>query len=53
MAPPVLVFVQSKERVQVLFSELIYDGINADVIQADRTMTQVCAKKFSQITIRS
>lgn len=39
--PPVLVFVQSKERAQELFNELIYDGINVDVIHADRTQTQV------------
>lgn len=36
-----LVFVQSKERAQELFNELIYDGINVDVIHADRTQTQV------------
>ncbi|KAH0954046.1 hypothetical protein HN011_009016 [Eciton burchellii] len=40
ITPPVLVFVQSKERAQELFNELIYDGINVDVIHADRTMTQ-------------
>ncbi|KAL6256289.1 hypothetical protein P5V15_012405 [Pogonomyrmex californicus] len=40
ISPPVLVFVQSKERAQELFNELIYDGINVDVIHADRTMTQ-------------
>ncbi|XP_032680902.1 probable ATP-dependent RNA helicase DDX52 isoform X2 [Odontomachus brunneus] len=40
LAPPVLVFVQSKERAQELFNELIYDGINVDVIHADRTLTQ-------------
>lgn len=40
MSPPVLIFVQSKERAQELFSELIYDGINVDVIHADRTQTQ-------------
>ncbi|XP_015171504.1 PREDICTED: probable ATP-dependent RNA helicase DDX52 [Polistes dominula] len=40
IAPPVLVFVQSKERAQELFSELIYDGINVDVIHADRTQAQ-------------
>ncbi|XP_046427466.1 probable ATP-dependent RNA helicase DDX52 [Neodiprion fabricii] len=40
MMPPVLVFVQSKERAQELFNELIYDGINVDVIHADRTQTQ-------------
>lgn len=39
--PPVLVFVESKERAQELFNELIYDGINVDVIHADRTQTQV------------
>ncbi|XP_063974301.1 probable ATP-dependent RNA helicase DDX52 [Diachasmimorpha longicaudata] len=40
LSPPVLVFVQSKERAQELFNELIYDGINVDVIHADRTQTQ-------------
>lgn len=40
MSPPVLIFVQSKERAQELFNELIYDGINVDVIHADRTQTQ-------------
>jgi ATP-dependent RNA helicase DDX52/ROK1 len=38
--PPVLIFVQSKERAQQLFHELIYDGINVDVIHADRTQSQ-------------
>lgn len=38
--PPVLVFVQSKDRAQQLFNELIYDGINVDVIHADRTQLQ-------------
>lgn len=40
ISPPVLVFVQSKERAQELFNELIYDGINVDVIHADRTTIQ-------------
>ncbi|XP_033226158.1 probable ATP-dependent RNA helicase DDX52 [Belonocnema kinseyi] len=40
LSPPVLIFVQSKERAQELFSELIYDGINVDVIHADRTQNQ-------------
>uniref|UniRef100_A0A1B6MTW2 Probable ATP-dependent RNA helicase DDX52 n=1 Tax=Graphocephala atropunctata TaxID=36148 RepID=A0A1B6MTW2_9HEMI len=40
LPPPVLVFVQSKERARELFSELIYDGINVDVIHADRTQLQ-------------
>lgn len=39
--PPVLVFVQSKDRAKELFNELIYDGLNVDVIHADRTQTQV------------
>ncbi|XP_065063189.1 probable ATP-dependent RNA helicase DDX52 [Rhopilema esculentum] len=38
--PPILVFVQSKERAKELFNELIYDGINVDVIHADRTQAQ-------------
>ncbi|XP_043462282.1 probable ATP-dependent RNA helicase DDX52 [Leptopilina heterotoma] len=40
ITPPVLIFVQSKDRAQELFNELIYDGINVDVIHADRTQTQ-------------
>lgn len=41
LSPPVLVFVQSKDRAQQLFNELIYDGINVDAIHADRTQLQV------------
>lgn len=44
LSPPVLVFVQSKERAQQLFNELIYDGINVDAIHADRTQLQVITK---------
>ncbi|KAG5896036.1 hypothetical protein JTB14_011031 [Gonioctena quinquepunctata] len=40
LSPPVLVFVQSKERAQQLFNELIYDSINVDAIHADRTQLQ-------------
>ncbi|XP_063222801.1 probable ATP-dependent RNA helicase DDX52 isoform X2 [Bacillus rossius redtenbacheri] len=40
LKPPVLVFVQSKERAKDLFSELLYEGINVDVIHADRTQLQ-------------
>ncbi|XP_026738608.1 probable ATP-dependent RNA helicase DDX52 [Trichoplusia ni] len=40
LKPPVLVFVQSKDRAKQLFKELIYDGINVDVIHADRTQMQ-------------
>jgi len=38
--PPALIFVQSKERAQQLFGELVYDGIFVDVIHADRTKQQ-------------
>ncbi|XP_065827734.1 probable ATP-dependent RNA helicase DDX52 isoform X2 [Oscarella lobularis] len=38
--PPMLVFVQSKERAKDLFHELIYDGLNVDVVHADRTQSQ-------------
>lgn len=40
LKPPVLIFVQSKERAKELFAELIYDGINVDVIHAERTKKQ-------------
>lgn len=44
--PPMLIFVQSKERAKELFHELIYDGINVDVIHSDRTQAQVsCVKR--------
>ncbi|XP_068766163.1 probable ATP-dependent RNA helicase DDX52 [Struthio camelus] len=39
-APPVLVFVQSIERAKELFHELIYEGINVEVIHADKTQQQ-------------
>uniref|UniRef100_A0A673MFL8 ATP-dependent RNA helicase n=1 Tax=Sinocyclocheilus rhinocerous TaxID=307959 RepID=A0A673MFL8_9TELE len=38
--PPVLVFVQSIGRARELFHELVYEGINVDVIHADRTQQQ-------------
>ncbi|OWF37737.1 probable ATP-dependent RNA helicase DDX52 [Mizuhopecten yessoensis] len=38
--PPVLVFVQSKDRAKQLLKELIYDGINVDAIHSDRTQLQ-------------
>jgi ATP-dependent RNA helicase DDX52/ROK1 len=38
--PPVLVFVQSIERAKELFHELIYDGMNVDVIHSERTLAQ-------------
>jgi len=45
-APPVLVFVQSIERARELFHELIYEGINVDVIHADKTQQQVGGCNF-------
>ena len=39
--PPMLVFVQSIERARELFHELVYEGINVDVIHAERTQQQV------------
>lgn len=38
--PPVLIFVQSVERSKALFHELMYDKLNIDVINADRTQRQ-------------
>ena len=38
--PPVLIFVQSVDRAKQLFHELIYDGINVDVIHSERTQAQ-------------
>ncbi|KAG9295363.1 hypothetical protein G9A89_013392 [Geosiphon pyriformis] len=40
LKPPVLIFVQSIERAKELFHELIYDGINVDVIHSERTRAQ-------------
>eukprot|EP01103_Thecamoeba_quadrilineata_P004463 TRINITY_DN141_c0_g1_i1.p1 TRINITY_DN141_c0_g1~~TRINITY_DN141_c0_g1_i1.p1 ORF type:complete len:591 (-),score=120.27 TRINITY_DN141_c0_g1_i1:27-1742(-) len=38
--PPILVFVQSRERALSLFREMVYDGITVDIITADRTLPQ-------------
>ncbi|XP_020576568.1 DEAD-box ATP-dependent RNA helicase 57 isoform X2 [Phalaenopsis equestris] len=38
--PPILVFVQSKERAKELYKELAFDDIKADVIHADLTQEQ-------------
>lgn len=40
IAPPVLIFVQSKDRAKQLFTELMYDGINIDIIHSDRTQKE-------------
>lgn len=39
--PPVLVFVQNKERAKDLYNELKYDEIRVDVIHADLSEIQV------------
>lgn len=36
VSPPVLIFVQSKDRAKQLFAELMYDGLNIDIIHSDR-----------------
>ncbi|KAM7348044.1 DExD-box helicase 52 [Cochliomyia hominivorax] len=50
LKPPVLIFVQSKDRAKQLFEELLYDGINVDVIHADRTQQQRdnCVRAFRE-----
>ena len=40
LAPPVLVFLDTVDRARDLMRELIYDGINADVIHSERTQAQ-------------
>lgn len=39
--PPILIFVETKEKADYLFKELIYENLNVDIISADRTQTQV------------
>nr|XP_017030854.2 probable ATP-dependent RNA helicase DDX52 [Drosophila kikkawai] len=53
LEPPVLVFVQSKERAKQLFEELLYDGINVDVIHAERSQHQRdnCVRAFREGSI--
>lgn len=36
VSPPVLIFVQSKDRAKQLFTELMYDGLSIDIIHSDR-----------------
>ncbi|KAL0085174.1 P-loop containing nucleoside triphosphate hydrolase protein [Phycomyces blakesleeanus] len=38
--PPVLIFVQSIDRAKELFRELVYEGINVEVIHSERTKLQ-------------
>ncbi len=37
LSPPVIIFLQSKDRAQALFLELMYDNINVDVIHAGKS----------------
>lgn len=48
LTPPVLIFLQSQERAQALFGELLYDGINVDVLHAGRSAAQreAAVRKF-------
>lgn len=41
MDPPILVFVQNKERAKELYNEVKFDDIRADVIHADLSQIQV------------
>ena len=40
LKPPALIFVQSIDRAKELFHELVYDGINVDVMHSERTKAQ-------------
>ena len=40
LKPPVLLFLQSIDRAKELFKELVYDGINVDVIHAEKSSKQ-------------
>lgn len=40
LKPPVLIFVQSIDRAKDLLRELVYDGINVDVMHASRSQQQ-------------
>jgi len=39
LKPPVLLFVQSIDRAKELFKELAYDGINVDIIHAEKSQS--------------
>jgi len=40
LTPPTLVFVQTKDRAQELFKELLYDGLHVDVVHSGRSEEQ-------------
>ncbi|PIA39309.1 hypothetical protein AQUCO_02600036v1 [Aquilegia coerulea] len=42
--PPVLVFLQSKERARQLYKELAFDDIRVDIIHADLSQAQVISR---------
>lgn len=53
--PPVLVFVQSKERARDLYKELEYDGLRVDYLSADRSSGQRdrCDAPYTRTYIRT
>jgi hypothetical protein len=51
--PPVLVFVQSKERAVQLFHQLVLDGLRVDVIHADRTQVRKPSHCFRRLSFAS
>lgn len=40
LLPPAIIFVQSVERAQQLYKELVYDNLHVDVIHSDRPQSQ-------------
>lgn len=48
--PPAIVFVQSIQRAKALYHELVYDGVNVDVIHGERTGRQreVVIERFKE-----
>lgn len=48
--PPAIVFVQSIQRAKALYHELVYDGVNVDVIHGERTSRQreVVIERFKE-----
>jgi len=46
--PPVLVFLQSKERAKELYGELAFDNIRVDVIHSDLSQEEVVLNPFEQ-----
>jgi ATP-dependent RNA helicase DDX52/ROK1 len=38
--PPILIFLQSKDRAKQLYSELLYDGLRVEIIHSDRSQKE-------------